>query len=226
MMRDLLQFGFDGIVCSAGGYVMVGDQVIYDCPMTREQQERAIEVLSRNGVRQTIECKDGCYCEDGFVDFLKKYASGDGNSEVERWKEIQKAMHMQDLSDYDGSPVYKIVLMCHERAGLERAREELKEDFNLIIQDPFGPGLENGEIINRKFNKGKAIERICDYLGMSVADTVGFGDSMNDKEMLEVTGLSICMENGCKAMKELADEIAPPVWDDGLYKAFQKFGLL
>ena len=38
MLSPLLGYGFDGVVGSSGGYVTCGDTVIYDCPMTPEQQ--------------------------------------------------------------------------------------------------------------------------------------------------------------------------------------------
>ena len=51
MLRPLLAYGFDGVVGSAGGYILCRDQVIYDCPMTRGQQDRALKVLRKNGVQ-------------------------------------------------------------------------------------------------------------------------------------------------------------------------------
>ena len=66
----------------------------------------------------------------------------------------------------------------------------------------------------------------CRYLNIPVSDSVGFGDSMNDKEMMETAGLSICMGNGSQAVKALADEICPPVTEDGIWKAFQKHHLM
>ena len=80
-------------------------------------------------------------------------------------------------------------------------------------------------MINRKFDKGKGVERVCSFLGVPVEDTVGFGDSMNDMEMLKTVGLSICMANGSSAIKELADDVCPAVGEDGLYRGFVRHGL-
>lgn len=55
--------------------------------------------------------------------------------------------------------------------------------------------------MNRKFHKGKGVERVCEYLQIPVEDTVAFGDSMNDLEMMETAGLSICMANGSEPLK-------------------------
>ena len=85
---------------------------------------------------------------------------------------------------------------------------------------------ENGELINRKFDKGRALIRVCEREGIPLKDSVAFGDSANDREMLETAGLSVCMENGSDDMKRIADMICPAVWDDGLYRAFEEIGLL
>lgn len=68
--------------------------------------------------------------------------------------------------------------------------------------------------------------KVCEHLGIPLEDSVGFGDSMNDKEMLEVAGLSVCMENGSAEMKKIADVICPSVTEDGIKKAFEKYHLM
>ena len=38
MMAPVLAYGFDGAVAAAGGYVFAGNEVLFDCPMSDEQQ--------------------------------------------------------------------------------------------------------------------------------------------------------------------------------------------
>ena len=57
-------------------------------------------------------------------------------------------------------------------------------------------------------------------------DTIGFGDSINDVEMMQVVGTSVCMENGSDALKKMSDIVCPAVDDDGLYKGFEQLGLI
>ena len=52
------------------------------------------------------------------------------------------------------------------------------------------------------------------------------GEEEYDKEMLEKTGLGICMENGSETVKAVADDICPSVTEDGIWKAFQKHHLI
>ena len=42
MLAPVLRYGFDGAVASSGGYVTVGSQVVFDCPMTPEQTRTAM----------------------------------------------------------------------------------------------------------------------------------------------------------------------------------------
>lgn len=227
MLSPLLGYGFDGVVGSSGGYVTCGDTVIYDCPMTPEQQETAMEVLNRNGVFRTVECRDRSYTDEGFKEFLKEKAQRDSNSEVLRWREqIEKDLGILPMAAYKGDPIYKMVLMCEDRTQLDEPVAVLSEDFAIVIQDDTSKGYVNGEMVLRCFDKGQAVRRVCDHFGLPLSDTFGYGDSMNDLEMIEVVGHSVVMANGSDTLKAMADEVCPAVEDDGLYASFLRNGLI
>ena len=61
---------------------------------------------------------------------------------------------------------------------------------------------------------------------MDIRDTVGFGDSMNDLEMIETVGISVCMDNGSPTLKARSGLVCPSVDHDGLAWAFEKLGLV
>ena len=225
MLKPLLKFGFDGYVGAAGGYVVVDDEVIYDQPMTKEDTELALELLHKNGVFCTVEGVDGSWGDENLGEFLA--GQGEGNSEIERWrKALSESLNILPMKEYDGRPVYKIVIMCMNWGQLEGAKAALEKDFAFCIQDVPAHGCLNGELINRAYDKGRGVLRICEHLGIPVSDTYGFGDSMNDREMIETVGTSVCMENGSQTLKELSDMVCPSVSDDGLYKAFLQLGLI
>lgn len=227
MLSPLLQYGFDGLAGSGGGYIECHGTVVYDCPMTSEQQKQAMAVLKDNGVFRTIEGKNGSYTDEGFKDFLRENAGINGNSELLRWREqIEAALGNGPMERYDGEPIYKIVFMCRSSEDLLEPKRQLESTFNFCIQDADQYGIINGELINKAFNKGTAVMRLCKYLHISQEDTIAFGDSMNDLEMLQAARLGICMDNGSPVLKEAADMICPAVLEDGLYKAFEKLGLI
>ena len=201
MLSPLLKYGFDGVVASAGGYVTVGDEVIYDHPMTPEQAHTALEALHSEGVFCTVETLDATYGDEDLGSFLADNAGTKGNSEIERWrKALAESLNILPMSQFDGTkPVYKVVIMC-------------MKDLN-------------GELIGRDFDKGRGILRVCEHLGIPVEDTYGFGDSMNDLEMIETVGTSVCMANGSQKLMEMSDIVCPAVTEDGLAKAFKDLGL-
>ncbi|MCR5228611.1 MAG: Cof-type HAD-IIB family hydrolase [Solobacterium sp.] len=226
MLSPLLKYGFDGMVAAGGGYVMVGDEVIYDCPMPDEDRDKALEVLHRNGVFCTIEAKDNTYGDANLGEFLKN-AEG-GNSEIERWrKALSESLNIRPMNEYAGEPIYKIVIMCQKAEQLDEARSLLEKDYEFMIQEVSEHGnVQNGDLVNRRFDKGRGIIRIAEKLHVDISDTIGFGDSMNDLQMIETVGTSVCMANGAKALQKISDLVVPSVEEDGLYEGFRKLKLI
>lgn len=227
MLSPLLSIGFDGYVASSGGYVVLGDEVLYDCPMTNEERDTALRDLHESGVFCTIEARNGSWGDENLGDFLKGQPEG-GNSEIERWrKSLASGLGIRPMSEYDGSPVYKVVFMCLQADQLLSARKDLEKDFNFVMQTvPAHGGCLNGELVNRRFDKGRGVIRIAEKLGIPLEETVGFGDSMNDLEMMQTVGVSVCMGNGQEALKKISTMVCGPVEKDGLAEAFRTLKLV
>ncbi|MBQ6509757.1 MAG: HAD family phosphatase [Flexilinea sp.] len=224
MLSPLLKYNFEGAVASAGGYIFAGDQILFDCPMEKEDFENAMRLFKENGVFRTIEARDGSWCDPGMGEFLSRQTGG--NSELLRWRKALEAdLGIRPMSEYDGRPIYKIVFMCESQSQLDPVREAIGEKFNVLIQETFSKNCLNGEIINRKYDKGRGVRIVAEALGYDIADTIGFGDSMNDLEMIETVGCSLCMENGSAALKAKSDIVCPAVDQDGLAWGFRHLGL-
>ena len=225
MLAPVLKLGFEGAVAGAGGYVFAGDRVLFDCPMPREELETGMRLLKENGVFRTIEARDATWGDEDLGDFLAQ--AGEGNSELVRWrKALAEQLNIRPMSEYDGSPIYKIVFMCREAKQLEPARQALEKNYQFIVQDVAAHNCLNGELINRKFDKGRGVKIVAEAFDTALEDTIGFGDSMNDLEMIETVGYAVCMDNGSPALKERSDLVCPAVEEDGLYRAFEQLGLI
>ena len=226
MLSPLLDYGcFDGAVASGGGYVFCGENVLYDCPMSEQQKDTALRLFKEQGVFRTIEARDAAYCDEGLADFLNE-ASG-GNSELVRWrKALEKDLGIRPMREYDGRPLYKVIFMCSSVDQLAPAIEALEKEFYFLVQDVAAANCINGELINRKFDKGLGIRRMAEALDFPIEDTVGFGDSMNDLEMIETVGTSVCMANGSPQLKRKSDLVCPAVEEDGLAWGFRELGLV
>ena len=86
-----------------------------------------------------------------------------------------------------------MAFMSRGTERLEKPMQELRDEFDFCIQDQDACGIVNGELANKAFNKGKAVERLCEFLGVSREDTIAVGDSMNDLEMLQAVETGICI---------------------------------
>lgn len=227
MLSPLLKYGFDGIIASSGGYIECQGKVIYDCPMTDKQKKRVLDVLKKNGVYRTVECMDGAYTDEEFKEFLRSHIQEGSNSELLRWREqTEKSLHILPMKEYKEQPVYKIVVACASEEQLLEPRSVLFPDFEFCIQDRDVGGFVNGEVVNKEFNKGKAIRKTCEYLHIPIYHSVAIGDSMNDKEMMMTAGLSICMGNGSRELKRISDDVCPSVGEDGIRTAFLRHHLI
>ena len=225
MLAPLLQYGFDGYIAGAGGYVVCGDKLLYDCPMTREQSERVLTLLKENGIYRTIEARDASYCDEGTAEFMGRAAGG--NSEAARWRRaLEENLHIRPMHEYAGQPVYKVTFACEREEQLAPIHAALDAEFNIVVQEAFSIGTINGELINRAYDKGRGIRRIAEALGVPIADTVGFGDSMNDLEMIETAGIGVCMANGSEALKRVSGMVCPAVGENGIAEAFRTLKLV
>lgn len=114
-----------------------------------------------------------------------------------------------------------------DRKAIEETKRYLGDRFVYAVH-PYAEGSVclNGEIIPKGIDKGKGMELICGYYGSDLADTVAFGDSMNDYEMIQTAGVSIAMGNACEELKQAADQVCEDVRDDGIYRAFLRMGFL
>lgn len=224
MQEPLLSYGFDGTVASAGGYVVCGGKVLYDHPMTRSKLAWTLALLDGAGAYYLLETLDKAYGSEEAVQLMA--SSKGGGSEAERWKKaLRENLRIHPLAQRGGEPVYKVFFITQHQERLPV--EELGKEFFVCDQNVFShDGVYRGELIDLAFDKGSGMAHICEHLGMSLADTVAFGDSMNDLAMLKAAGVSVCMENGDQALKEVSDYVCPRVDDDGLAQAFRRLGLI
>lgn len=74
----------------------------------------------------------------------------------------------------------------------------------------------NVEITRAEATKGTGVRWLCEYLGVSLADVVAFGDSDNDLTMLEVAGDGVAMGNANAVAKASADHVCGTCAESGV----------
>lgn len=75
------------------------------------------------------------------------------------------------------------------------------------------------EVMPRDIDKGNALKKLTESMGIELKSVAAFGDNDNDIGMLKIAGIGIAMENGTPGAKGAADLIAPSNNDGGFAKA-------
>lgn len=81
------------------------------------------------------------------------------------------------------------------------------------------------EFTPKKVNKGYAMRVVGEMLDLNKDQIMGIGDQDNDFYLLKNAGLGVAMENGVKAVKEVADYITTSNDEHGVAHAIRKFVL-
>jgi len=72
-------------------------------------------------------------------------------------------------------------------------------------------------------SKGQALAHLAAWLGICQSQTAAVGDNDNDADMLAWAGLGMAMGNAHPDLKAIADVILPPVEQDGVAVAIEKY---
>jgi Cof subfamily protein (haloacid dehalogenase superfamily) len=88
-------------------------------------------------------------------------------------------------------------------------RTYLGRDITLFTSKPYML-----EILPPETNKGTALARVAETLGIHKDEVLAIGDSMNDEAMLRWAGLGVAMVNGDERIKSLADLVTDRSNDD------------
>lgn len=117
----------------------------------------------------------------------------------------------------------KKVRMLHFIGSMEEAKD-LEERFPevrlLIFADKHG-----ADIVERTSSKAAGLRRLCQYYRIPIEDTIAFGDSMNDCEIIREAGVGIAMGNATPELKAEADYVTDDINKDGVWKACKHLGL-
>ena len=82
------------------------------------------------------------------------------------------------------------------------------------------------EILPQGIDKGPSLVRLCQRLGMTTDNLMTFGDSNNDKQMLQLAGIGVAMGNAEDDIKQAADYVTDTNNLDGVAKALRHFCLI
>lgn len=211
--KELLEFGFDGLVCGCGTYIEYEGKPVFHHTLEREQCVSYASLLHEYKYQTIFEGKDrlfieGEYGPGGFMEYIYEYFSKNCGYPIET------PNHPDFIFD-------KFTTAQMPESNHAAFEETFSRDFNLIPH--FGNVYE---AVPRGVSKATGIQFLTDYLETSSADCYAFGDSINDLEMLKYVPHSIGMGNAVKEVFDVVEYRTADIEQDGIKEALKHYGLV
>ncbi len=244
----IYEIGIDGVIGAAGGFIEVIDREsgeereIFHRTIASESAARIAAYLDEQGIDYYMECNNGLYASRNLIPHIRQVLGGNG--------------HFINSLKTGGVPaeldINKISFLETNGSRYQDVYDRFHEDFYMVRCTVPDFGEESGEISVKGINKSTAIHFLLEYLeeeqkklpkkarieteescdrkrivgAERIFDTLAIGDGMNDVEMFQAVDVAVAMGNAKEGLKALADYVTTDILEDGIYHAFQHFGLL
>ena len=123
---------------------------------------------------------------------------------------------VKNVEEFWEEPVGKIMYRTHSAEEMDEKVVPLAKTLENETFFCFKTRVDLLEFQDRRNNKGNAVAEYCRANGIDLGDVMAFGDAENDLEMMKMAGYSVCLCNGMKENKEIADAVTEyPAHEDG-----------
>ncbi len=202
LYRDILDIGFDGIIAGAGAYVSVGERVLYHDSIPQPWLapiQAAFEDHSSTLIMETEACMVQLACEKA-------------NKLVPTYPRIYTAAEWQDT--YAKEVVTKLTVYGPIPEAIV---SYIEEHLDIIHHGHYE------EVVPKGCSKANGIRRVLEALGLPREQSIGFGDSMNDYDMIDYVGVGVAMGNADDRVKAIADRVTAPFDEGGIAQVLNEF---
>ena len=214
LFPEVLSLPHDGIISGAGTRVEFGDKVLRNELLPNELLMQTVPRLEKNGCWVVLEGPEylSCRLEDAqgreFFRIVKRLEE----EYPERLKEIDP---MNDRA-------CKITVRISDMEAFEKLVPELSRAFELACYE----AQPYTEMMPKGISKADGIRILLEELEIPLKNTYAFGDGPNDVEMLEYVEYGTAMGNAEKQVLEMAPYRTEGMWEDGIYHALRRYGLI
>ena len=221
----LLAAGFDGVVAAGGAYAVLGDEVLLDIRFPADLAARAVEVMDAYAVAYLLEAPDAVYTAPGTTELLRQ-AYGAHLAEVPAGSTVVNDIFASVRVVPDGATVsFAKVSVVVSAVPVTQLGAELGDQVAVLPSSVPALGQDAGELFLADVHKAVGMDAIVRRLGLAREDVIGFGDGLNDLEMLEYAGVGVAIEGSHERLLAVADRTAAGPEVEGLVQAFAELGL-
>lgn len=195
-------------------YDPAAGRAVYAEPIRYETALAIVERMEDEGFYIQLYPGEGYYCS-AVNDFTRAYAASI------RVPAIPTGIPMARWLRENPSDMLKL-LVIDTPEGATRAQEILREAFprdaRCLKSRP-----HYVEITPEGVDKGRALERLAEYLGVAREEVMAFGDGENDVPMLTWAGEGWAVGNACPEALRRAGRIAPRNTQDGVAQIIERY---
>lgn len=135
--------------------------------------------------------------------------------------EIKTFLSLGEELLYDSIPtdsrVCKLEIQYNDNIDLENKLNELKNqysDYQFTIMQSSRSNKRWIEFSPANTSKSNALKEICKSKGIMQSEVIGFGDGLNDIDMLKSCGISVAVANALDEVKNNCKYVAPKTNDE------------
>ena len=225
--KEILDFPLDGMIVSCGAVVYVENKPIYCKTYPQKELINLIQFMSNNNIGFSLDGIHKNYLsEEAFICLSGLMFKNNEDSELSRAMMAKNnCFPFEEMKEEDLKEVVKISIFTKNKESCEKLFQKIPDSLTGFMYKNYHLDLYNGEISIKGITKATGLKQITNYLNKAIEATVAIGDSLNDLDILQAAGLSICMGNGADECKKVADFTTKDISDDGLAYALKHFNL-
>lgn len=230
LVGNVMDVEFDGYICSAGGFVIVDKEFIFENFINQYVLSEVMTMFINNHIEFILETKSAIYETPRYSSLIAlKMMSNNTNPELVRQFQLRKqGEHRFPISKFDilHTGCTKVCFLAEDKEAFKKLIPFLDDFFNVVFFSKETESHLQGEIILKHCTKADGIIKVVNHFKGKMKDTIAFGDSMNDYQMLEMASTSVVYENASQQLLDLGDYFFKDPDEDGIAIVMEQLGLL
>lgn len=227
---DILSIGIDGAICAGGGYIEVGEKVLFHKLMEEQDVINCINYFKKYNIEYYLESNLGFMssknCASKIIEiFTQGKTTQEKQDSMIEIKWFLDILEEQKVYPHDLTQVNKMVFI-NNTVPFEDIKKHFGSIFSIFQSSIHMFGSGSGELAINGCNKYSSIIFLQQQLGFDMKKTIAFGDSYNDIDMFKVVNHSVAMENAPQDVKDYANEVTDTAENNGIYNGFLKNRLI
>ena len=238
-----IELGVDNYLISGNGavvYDIKNEKALCDRYLNKQQVLKIIKICEENSFYYNIYTDDEVIAKSLNYNILFYHKENVKKVEEKR-THINIVQDIENYIEESGKDKFLKITVCDESRlifnSIIKKLKEIKDIDILEVEYMSRKKIKSGtedidiqyyytEITNKDVNKWTAIEFLINKLEIEPGEVVSIGDNLNDKEMVENSGLGVVMGNSNPKMKEIADVIVADNNSEGVLEAINKYILI